>query len=296
MHAAGLGQRTALAETSDDELAAVLAAKATGAELLDELLGDRDLDLFLLVGSIAGVWGSGGQTAYAAANAHLDALAESRRARGLTATSVAWGPWGEIGMAAEHTADDLTRRGLALLAPDAALDELVRALADGDTTVTVADVDWSRYLPVFTSVRPSPLLADLAERTAPVTAAAPAGAGAGELRGLAPAERRRRIVTLVRAAAAAVLGHDSPEAIDLDLPFRDLGVDSLTAVELRRAVGDATGLELPATLVFDHPTPAVLAAFLDRGSAGPPTPRSTAPRTPPSTPLARPTSRSRSSG
>ncbi|WP_374203934.1 type I polyketide synthase [Pseudonocardia sp. ICBG601] len=262
VHAAGLGQRTALAETSDDELAAVLAAKATGAELLDELLGDRDLDLFLLVGSIAGVWGSGGQTAYAAANAHLDALAESRRARGLTATSVAWGPWGEIGMAAEHTADDLTRRGLALLAADAALDELVRALADGDTTVTVADVDWARYLPVFTSVRPSPLLADLAERTTPV-AAAPAGAGAGELRGLAPAERRRRIVTLVRAAAASVLGHDSPEGIDLDLPFRDLGVDSLTAVELRRAVGDATGLELPATLVFDHPTPAVLAAFLD---------------------------------
>ncbi|MGK5534053.1 type I polyketide synthase, partial [Streptomyces sp. URMC 129] len=116
VHAAGVGTPGMLADTTAEEFTAVLAAKAAGAAHLDEFLGDRPLDAFVLFSSIAGVWGSGGQAAYAAANAALDALAERRRARGLAATAIAWGPWAEGGMVADTGAEDrLRQRGLPAL-------------------------------------------------------------------------------------------------------------------------------------------------------------------------------------
>ncbi|NEC74283.1 KR domain-containing protein, partial [Streptomyces rochei] len=132
-----------LAATPLDEVAATMAAKTLGAAHLDALLGDRDLDFFVLVSSVAGVWGSAGQSAYAAANAYLDALAENRRSRGLTATSVAWGPWAEVGMASAHrsVSEGIERTGLRLLRPDTAMAELRRAVVRGESAVTVADVD-----------------------------------------------------------------------------------------------------------------------------------------------------------
>ncbi|WP_344126137.1 type I polyketide synthase, partial [Saccharopolyspora halophila] len=266
VHAAGLGQSALLTQTSRAEFADVLSAKVRGAVNLHELLGDRELDLFVLFGSIAGVWGSGGQSAYAAGNALLDALAEQRRASGLVATSVAWGPWAEAGMAThEAIADELSRRGLTPLPSELAITELNRAVAQGDTNVVVADVDWADFHPVFTSARPSALLADLPE----VRALAETAAGATEdsdfarrLHDLSEADRARRVLELVRAEAAAVLGHSSAEEVGEQRAFRDIGFDSLTAVELRKRLATATGLSLPATLVFDHPTPKVLAEHL----------------------------------
>ena len=269
VHAAGVAQSAPLADLTPAEFAQFTAAKLAGAGNLDAVLGDRELDAFVLFSSIAGVWGSGGQSAYAAANAYLDGLAHRRRAAGLVATSVAWGPWAGGGMLADEGAEDhLRRRGLRPLAPDLAIAALRQALGAGDTAVTVADVDWTRFAPGFTAVRASALLGDLPEvRDAldvPVEETPRRALSADEL------------LDLVQREAAAALGHADPASVAVDRPFRDLGFDSLTAVELRNRLSTVTGLKLPSTLVFDHPSATVLAAFLvaelsggDAGNPGP---------------------------
>ncbi|MGP4002429.1 type I polyketide synthase, partial [Streptomyces sp. 8N706] len=279
VHAAGVGQAAALTDTPLADAAQAMAAKLLGAAHLDSLLEGHDLDFFILVSSIAGVWGSAGQSAYSAANAYLDALAEHRAARGLPATSVAWGPWAEAGMAThEAVTDELHRRGLRFLAPSTAIAELRRAVVQQDVTVTVADIDWDRYHPVFTSTRPSVLFDELAEVQALVRAEGVSAAPefAERLRGLDEDEQQRLLTDLVRAEAAVALGHASAEAVSERRAFRDAGFDSLTAVELRKRLAALTGLPLPATLVFDYPTPAALARHLrgellgtGQGSAAP---------------------------
>ncbi|KJS52181.1 hypothetical protein VM98_33040, partial [Streptomyces rubellomurinus subsp. indigoferus] len=196
---------------------------------------------------------------YAAANAHLDALAAARRSRGAVATSIAWGPWARAGMATEGRADrQLARRGLTAMEPEPAVAALALALAHDETAVTVADVDWSRFLPAFSVARQRPLFADLPEaREQAAAAPAPAASGfAARLAALPAADRERTVLDLVRRQVAAVLGHGTAERIDAGRPFTDLGFDSLTAVELRDRLTAETGIGLPTTLVFDHPTPA----------------------------------------
>ncbi|GAA0289580.1 hypothetical protein GCM10010302_29960 [Streptomyces polychromogenes] len=280
IHAAGLPQFTPTDTLTPADLASVVAAKAAGARHLDELLADRDLDAFVLFSSVAAAWGSGSQAAYCAANAHLDALAEQRRARGLAATSVAWGPWADGGMAGDDEAEaHLRRRGLPAMSPDTAIAALQRALDLDETTVVVADVAWDRFAPAFTLARPSALLADLPEARAAL-AAARGGAdatGADEdtapsrtagLAALPAAERHRVLLDLVRAEAARALGHPDLTAVASERSFKDLGFDSLTSVELRNRLNGATGLRLPATLVFDHPNAEALAAFLSAEVSG----------------------------
>ncbi|MBP5872466.1 SDR family NAD(P)-dependent oxidoreductase [Streptomyces sp. LBUM 1485] len=174
-HAAGTVSDTRTEQCTPEQLHAELAAKADGADHLDALLADEPLDAFVLFSSIAGTWGSGGQAAYAAANAHLDALAARRRARGRTALSVAWGPWEGTGMADGDAGAGLRRHGLVGLRPETALTALRQALDTGRTEVVVADVDWRRFVPVFTSGRPSRLLGAL-----PGTAGAAGAAEASE--------------------------------------------------------------------------------------------------------------------
>ncbi|MEW1640356.1 SDR family NAD(P)-dependent oxidoreductase, partial [Streptomyces sp. NPDC093801] len=285
VHAAGLPQFTTVAETGPEELAAVVSAKVAGAVHLDELLADRDLDAFVLFSSVSGVWGSGSQAAYSAGNAFLDALAQHRRARGLAATAVAWGPWAEGGMAADGGAEEYLRRsGLPSLSPALAVSALQLAMDRDETAVVVADVDWPRFAPSFTIGRPSALLADLPEARAALAAGAAAdeapaaGAPAAaelvrELSGLGPEERHDLLLERVLKEAASVLGYPATDAIEPDRAFRDLGFDSLTAVELRNRLGAATGLRLPTTMVFDHPTPSaltdgLLSALLPAGAAG----------------------------
>ncbi|MFJ1709801.1 type I polyketide synthase, partial [Kitasatospora sp. NPDC088346] len=269
VHAAGVVTDGPLAESGPGTLATVLAAKAAGAQHLDTLLGDRDLDAFVTFSSIAGVWGSGGQGGYAAANAYLDALVEDRRSRGLAGTSVAWGPWAEAGMAAGADAEDhLHRLGLPVMAPDTALLGLRRALAADEPTGVVADVDWERFAASFTAARPRPLIAELAEVRAVLAAERAASAGtadrtadgpAARLAGLPAADRDRAVLDLVRAEVAEVLGYPDARAVEPGRAFRALGFDSLTAVELRDRLTRAAGLRLPASVVFDYPTPTALA-------------------------------------
>ncbi len=281
-HAAGVSPALALTDTTPADLAEALAAKAAGAAHLDELVASEGLDAFVLFSSIAAVWGSGGQSGYGAANAFLDALAERRRARGLPATSLAWGAWGGSGMAATAEAEEhLRRRGVGLLVPDLAVGALAQALALDETCLTVADVDWERFAPAFTAARPSPLLGALPElrprpsaaTAAPAGEAAPVSAWAAELAGHPEAERQRVVLDLVRAEAAAALGYAGAEAVEPTRAFRELGFDSLTAVELRNRLAAATEVQLPATAVFDHPSPDVLArhllAELTGATAGP---------------------------
>ncbi|WP_037309269.1 type I polyketide synthase, partial [Amycolatopsis orientalis] len=274
VHAAGVAQSTPLADCSVEEFRAVVDGKVAGAVNLHELT--EGLDAFIVFSSIAATWGSGGQAAYAAGNAFLDALIEQRRADGLPGLSVAWGPWAEGGMAAGEAGEHLAKRGLTALAPERALAALEGA--QHDTTVTVADVDWARFAPVFTSRRPSPLLTELIEVEDATDE--PAGAGSAELRaklaGLAPAVRRQAVLDLVRAEAAAVLGYSGPEAVEQDRAFRELGFDSLTAVELRNRMVPLVGLDLPTTLVFDYPNPLALAEHLLGELTGVPTAITTA--------------------
>ncbi|MEU9508929.1 type I polyketide synthase [Micromonospora sp. NPDC048170] len=270
VHAAGVSEVVPLADTTLEDLAYVIAPKLSGAEHLDELLDGVELDAFVLFSSISAVWGSGGQGAYAAGNAYLDALAERRRGRGLTATSVAWGPWTESGMYTEGAPEQLRRRGLRVMPPGVAMAGLRHALAAGDTCVTVADVDWAVFQPLFTVLRPSPLLADLpAVRALAVAPAETPDAVApvardllAGLRALPGDERRAALLEMVRVDAAKVLGHSSGDVIETDRGFLDLGFDSLTAVELRNLLTAATGHDLPTTVVFDYPTPAGLADHL----------------------------------
>ncbi|MFD2012482.1 type I polyketide synthase [Streptomyces narbonensis] len=285
VHTAGAPGGEPLDVTGPQDIARILGAKTRGAEVLDDLLRGTPLDAFVLYSSNAGVWGSGGQGVYAAANAHLDALAARRRARGETATSVAWGLWAGDGMG--RGADDAywQRRGIRPMSPERALDELARALCHDETFVAVADVDWGRFAPAFTVSRPSLLIDGVPEArqalAAPVAApapgdgaAAPAGASSA-LAGIAALpepERRPALLTLVRTHAAAVLGHSSPDRVAPGRAFTELGFDSLTAVQLRNQLSAVIGSRLPATAVFDHPTPAALAAHLHERHLAPAAP------------------------
>ncbi|WP_394836498.1 SDR family NAD(P)-dependent oxidoreductase [Pendulispora rubella] len=268
VHTAGVLQHVPLERTSLDEVQSVLAAKVCGASNLDRLLGDKPLDAFVLFSSIAGVWGSAGQSAYAAANAYLDALAENRRARGLVATAVAWGPWADGGMAeGDGAREHLRRRGLSPMAPSRALGALAGALGADEATLTVADVDWTRFAPAFAAARHRPLFDALPEAVRALEVSAPEVSGddaalVGRLRGLREGERLEHLVDRVRAECAAVLGHDDPARLDPRTGFADLGLDSLMAVELRRRLQQATRVALPATLTFDFPSPRRVAGFL----------------------------------
>ncbi|MFJ6662277.1 SDR family NAD(P)-dependent oxidoreductase, partial [Streptomyces sp. NPDC091377] len=269
VHAAGLGLTGALSEVRPEEFRQTMAAKALGALHLDALFGRTDLDAFLLFSSIAGIWGSGGQSAYAAANAFLDALARHRRDRGLTATSVAWGAWAGDGMAEGDAAVQLARRGITTMPVDRALNSLRQILDRDETTATVADVDWSRFARTYLTVRDNRLFDEIPEaREARAGDQADDEASTGDLpligrlRSLDGAAQHHELLDVIRTAAAEVLGHALATDIHEDRAFRDLGCDSLTAVEIRDRLRGATGLRLPATLLFDHPTPRVLAAYL----------------------------------
>ncbi|MFB7636777.1 type I polyketide synthase, partial [Streptomyces sp. NPDC056149] len=283
-HTAGVLDDGVVDGLTPDRFAKVLAPKADAARHLDELTRDHPVTAFVLFSSIAGVLGATGQANYAAANAYLDALAERRLAHGLPAVSVAWGAWSDAGMAAAapNGDDRFHRGGIGTMAPELALRGLGRVLNRKDVTASevLADIDWERFGPGFTAVRATRLLAELPDAARHIAAGSGQAGGAAELlrAQLAQAagpQRERVLLEAVRSQAALVLGHAGPEAVDARSPFRDMGFDSLTAVEFRNLLGAATGLKLPATVVFDYPNPTALAEFLltnvdlDEGQSAP---------------------------
>ncbi|WUS37125.1 SDR family NAD(P)-dependent oxidoreductase [Kitasatospora sp. NBC_01250] len=267
-HTAGVLDDGVLDGLTAERFAAVARPKVDAARNLHELTGE--LSAFVLFSSIAGTIGSAGQANYAAANAYLDALAEQRRADGLPATAIAWGPWAQGGMADdEGLAERLRRGGLGTMAPELALAFLHRALSTRDTAVAAADLDWARFAPSFAAARPTRLFDELPEARTAIEQAAPAagddlaaGTLAHRLAALAPAEQERALLDVVRGNVAAVLGYAGPDSVEVGKAFRELGFDSLTAVELRNRLNAVTALSLPSTLVFDYPTTVALAGHL----------------------------------
>jgi acyl transferase domain-containing protein/acyl carrier protein len=265
VHAAGVLDDGVLDGLTQERLDAVMAPKALAARHLHELTADRELDAFVLFSSAAGTWGGSGQGNYAAANAYLDALAEHRRGLGLPATSIAWGPWAEGGMAGDTSAEDRHRRGgLEPLDPGLA----VGLLGAVDGPAVVIDIDWARFLPGATATRPSRFFDEVAPADLARPEIAPAEGLKARLAPLSAADRQSTATELVRATAAAVLGFTDPHRVGASQAFRDLGLDSLMALELRNLLAAASGLTLPSTLVFDYPSPAILAEFLVAGLVG----------------------------
>ncbi|WP_203759473.1 type I polyketide synthase, partial [Actinoplanes octamycinicus] len=267
VHAAGVGDNALLDHLDADRIGAVFAPKADAAWHLHELTADLPIRAFVLLSSAGGLVLAAGQGNYAAANTFLDALAAHRRRHGLPATALAYGLWDAgSGLAAELTdadRDRMRRLGLPALTTPEALELFDRAVASEAAHLVPLPVD--RAALRARTDEPPALLRGLAAGQRPRTRTAAAG-GAGTLRqrlaGRPEADRDRQLLHLVREQVAAVLGHASAELIAPERPFSDLGFDSLTAVELRNALSTATGLRLPATLVFDHPTAAATARLL----------------------------------
>jgi polyketide synthase 12 len=263
IHAAGVLDDGVLSSLTGEKIDAVLRPKADAAWNLHELTRGRPLRAFILFSAAAGLFGTVGQGNYAAANAFLDGLAARRHASGLPATSVAWGFWAERSGMTSHLGDAdvdrMTRSGAVALSTQEALSALDTAVASGEPAPVAVRFDLAAFrgAPAVPAV-----LRDLVRpKTQPP---------ATNLAGLSGDDLQRAVLNLVRGHAAAVLGHQSPAAVDFERGFLDLGFDSLTALELRNRLSDETGLRLPATLIFDYPTPAALAGHLqaELGAAG----------------------------
>ncbi|MEU9015397.1 type I polyketide synthase [Streptomyces sp. NPDC048479] len=273
IHSAAVVDDGVIETLTPEQVEAVLRVKIDATLHLHELSRDLDLSAFVLFSSFAATFGAPGQGNQAPGNSFLDAFAEYRRAAGLPATSIAWGPWGSADGDDSAAGDRMRRHGILAMSPERTLASLQHALDRDETTLTVADMDWKRFTLAFTADRDRPLLLELPEARQIIESAERESADdlAGgvpltqQLAGLPEVEQERLLLELVRTAVAAVLGHPDLAAVEAGRAFKELGFDSLTSVELRNRLGAVSGLKLPASLVFDHPTPAAVAAYLRAG-------------------------------
>ena len=267
VHSAGVLADAVIAEQTADRFDAVLAPKVLGALHLHELTAGLPLECFVLFSSTAAVLGSPGQANYSAANAALDALAQRRAAAGLPALSINWGPWADGGMASSLRTQDrarVSRHGLLSLTPEQGVSAFLRVLARKDPQITVLPADWKRVGEAADGAVP-PLLSDLVRKPAPARAAAqPAvpGGFVAELERLPAGRRRSAVQAHVRDQVVQVLGIGASSTLDVQQGLRDLGMDSLMAVELRNRLQRSIGRALPSTLAFDCPTVDALTSYL----------------------------------
>ncbi|MCC3777692.1 type I polyketide synthase, partial [Streptomyces sp. UNOB3_S3] len=288
IHAAGVLDDATITTLTPQHVDNVLHPKVDAALNLHHLTHHHNLTAFVLFSSAAGTLGSPGQANYAAANTFLDALAQHRKAHGLPGVSLAWGMWadrsGMTGHLGETDLHRMTRGGGVPLSADEGLSLFDAALRRDEALLAPVRLDPAVLRDRSTSGQaPPPLLRGLVR--APARRAVQA-AGAGRTDGsalverlaaLSDAERDQVLLDLVCSHAAAVLGHATADDVDAGRAFKELGFDSLTAVELRNRLNSATGLRLPATLVFDHPTPTALARHLRAGLLGESTAGASAP-------------------
>ncbi|WP_442800066.1 SDR family NAD(P)-dependent oxidoreductase [Nocardia sp. NBC_01730] len=264
VHAAGVLADGLFAAMTQEQIADVLRPKVDAAWHLHEATKDLDLSAFVLYSSVTGVIGNPGQANYAAANVFLDALAQHRHVNGLPATSMAWGLWSErTGMTSALGAADvarLRREGFLPIGDQDGMALFDAALAGGRAASVTVRVDRSALAeddlrPIMRGLlRPS--------RRRVGGRASESSTLAAQVAGRSVAEQERIILEVIRAQAAAVLGHESAESIAPDMPFKDIGFDSLSVMEFRNQLVKATGLQLPSTLVFDYPTAEAMAKLV----------------------------------
>ncbi len=263
-HAAGVLADGLLEQMGPGQIERVFAPKAKAAQNLHELSEDTEISAFVMFSSAAGALGAPGQANYAAANAYLDALAHHRSAKGLPATSIAWGLWQrESSMTAELGEADLARMkrsGVEALTDEQGLALLDQALLAGRPNALAISLNPAGLRSQAQAGLLPALLSGLVRASTRRKAAT--GSLATKLATMPEAEHEAYVLDLVRSEVATVLGHGSAEAIEPAKAFKDLGFDSLAAVELRNRLGSVSGLRLAATSVFDYPNPTKLAAYL----------------------------------
>ncbi|WP_245980022.1 type I polyketide synthase [Streptomyces diacarni] len=274
-HLAGALADGALGSLTPDHVETVLRSKADAAWHLHRLTREADLAAFVVYSSMAGTFGGAGQANYGAANAFLDALAQHRRSVGLPGLSVSWGLWQDrsemgAGLSEQDLARRMSRSGTRSLTAEQGMGLLDAALERGDAHLIAARFDF----PTLRAQAGDGTLPALLRGLVRAGRRSAGAAGEADLRerlaALGPAERGAALLTTVRTTVAVVLGHGSAEQVDDGLAFRELGLDSLTAVDLRNRLSALSGLKLPATLAFDHPTPRAIAAYLDERLFGTP--------------------------
>jgi microcystin synthetase protein McyG len=270
IHAAGVLDDGVIRQLNWDRFAPVLRPKVAGVWHLHRLTRGMDLDFFILFSSFTAVLGTPGQANHAAANAFLDALAFERRAQGLPALSINWGAWSEVGAAADRQVDKrLKAKGCGTIAPDQGLRLLERLWHSPSAQVAVVPVDWAQV--DLDAVR-RPMFSAVGAR---VTSTIDLGEGFLErFRAAPPLKRRAQLVDHIRREVAKVLGLEDTASIEPGQGFFELGMDSLTSIDLRNRLRTSLQCVLPATAAFDHPNPIALADYLleqlDREQGRPP--------------------------
>ena len=269
-HSAGVLDDAGLLQQDERRYERVFAPKVMGGFLLDALTRSDPLDCFVIFSSAASVLGSTGQSNHCAANAFLDLLAHERASRGLPALSINWGPWTDVGAAADRgITDRLAAQGFGAVTPAQGLNAMQRLMQRGATQAAVVPIDWKRYGAQAARAGSSAFVREVAgalrepsqARGANVAAAPPIDLRT-QLREAREGRRRPMLATFVRECALRALGLDPARTIDPRTPLGELGLDSLLSVELRNTLGRSLGEALPATLLFDYPTIAALTDYL----------------------------------
>ncbi|MEM7127078.1 MAG: SDR family NAD(P)-dependent oxidoreductase [Chloroflexota bacterium] len=261
IHAAGVLEDGILQQMTWSQFESVMAPKMIGAWNLHRLTQGQPLDFFVLFSSLTSLIGAAGQANYASANAFLDALAHYRHSQKLPATSVNWGAWAEVGMVAERQLENYFRqRGQEMILPEEGMQILEEMMRQEPAQVGVASIEWS----LFSETHPteSPFYSELSTEAVTTTPES-AGAEFQQLWLTAPVdEQPRLLIDLVRTQIGKILGHQEAQALNGSKGFFELGMDSLSSVELRNHLQTSTGLRLPNTLAFDYPTLDTLVEFL----------------------------------
>ena len=265
-HAAAAFDITPIERLGVEALRSVLRPKTFGTMALSQLVRDVGADFFVLFSSTTSLLGVGGMAAYAAANQFLDAFAHQLRAEGLSALSINWGTWAELGDLSEETRKNYLRAGLHPMPSADALELLGRTLDADEVQLTIAQIDWTALKAVYQARRRRPLLDQIANRPTVALQAASSASNASAdhldtLALLSELERNRRIVAVIRREAASVLGLRADE-VDTQQGLFDMGMDSLMSVELRARLEKTLGRKLPSTLTFNYPSVQALASYI----------------------------------
>jgi microcystin synthetase protein McyG len=264
VHAAGVADPCSIQEMTPERLAATLRPKVLGAWTLHELTREVDLDFFVLYSSTTALLGASRLAHYAAANHFLDALAHHRRAMGLPGLSINWGTWEALGGLPESEREEVSRHGLQPMASSEALALLGEVLGTPIPEIAVAAVDWNVLRPAYEAKRTRPLLSELGSSEEETQTASDDGLGSilDDLERASKDDRLDILESWISGEVARALGLERDRTLDVRRGFFEMGMDSLTSVDLKRRLEGGISQSLPATLTFNHPTVEALATFL----------------------------------